>query len=1024
MCKALSRRTMLAAVFVFVCIGVTPAAADPRIVGGEPTTHAWPAQANIDIDGALCGGTLVAPRWVLTAAHCITADDGTVVALSDVTATLGSSLLSGVGGTTHSVSSIVRNPSYDASTDQNDAALLQLTSASSQTPMAIIGNDALEFALPGATARVIGWGTTAQDGDVSDDLRQVDVPIVDDLTCAAPGSVGTALDPATMVCAGLAEGGKDSCQGDSGGPLMVNTGSGTTTGSPTSSEGWKLAGIVSFGDGCAQPGKYGVYTELANATIRSWVYTTIDGLPLGLRNPSFEQPLDADTDWAATVYDPTNNVVRSGADACAGGLTDDEARRRICRVGSDTFTITDPVTTTTTDVTVSPLDGGSMLRLGGPFNNAGQAQERDRYVAQQSFVVDPAKPVLELNYNMLTFDYTNFDELRLRVRLFDSDGDVVFNKVVGSFGPVGDTSFKSTGWRGSNIDLSPLTGESVTLRLDAGGTQDTLYGFWMYIDAGSVPLVVGEPGPPEIPAQTPGTPDNPPQPVIFQVQQDANGLTNYNFAASSAAAFTAAGQCLTLKLTVPINAGNGTTSNVSLLLQQSAGGTQQIALEDPDNDGIWSIPAAHPGICVQQGVLFVAYTLTEGGIGQDFVTPLGGVTLIDPQGVVYDKDIYDAEIASGESPDEARDEAALGGATVTLQRKGAGDAFQTVLSGDPGILPNINPQTTEGTGSSKGLYQWDVSAGDYRVQVVKAGYLDATSAVVSIPPPVLDLHIPLTRKKPVAAFTSPPVVQKDKQTTLTSSVTHPDGASAITSIEWDTDNDGQFDDGTGNTVAATYASIGDHTARIRATDDDGDAVVASGTVTVVARHVPVASFSVTGERVAGKTLTLTSTSTHVDGAASITAVAWDFDSDGTVDATGSSTTLTPPAAGSRSIKLTVTDDDGDSASASESLEIAAAPVTPPADTGTAVVDTPPPVDPPAAVNPPPPANPPAVAKPKPKPKPCAGKKGKALKRCQILAKRKAARQKCVKLKLKGKKKTLCLKKANAIGKPTKSIKKK
>jgi hypothetical protein len=167
-------------------------------------------------------------------------------------------------GTHHAVDGVLLSPLWDSTRTTGDAALLHLSSPAAQTPLPVIGDATLTAVAPGASARVLGWGVTdpANPG-LSSELQQVDVPIVDDARCAnAYGAV--LFDRRTMLCAGLAEGGKDSCQGDSGGPLMVDT-------DPGDAVAWQLAGIVSFGDGCAQPGAYGVYTRLTNATLRAWI---------------------------------------------------------------------------------------------------------------------------------------------------------------------------------------------------------------------------------------------------------------------------------------------------------------------------------------------------------------------------------------------------------------------------------------------------------------------------------------------------------------------------------------------------------------------------------------------------------------------------------------------------------------------------------------------------------------------------------------------------------------------------------
>ena len=160
---------------------------------------------------------------------------------------------------------------------------------------------------------------------------------------------------------------------------------------------------------------------------------------------------------------------------------------------------------------------------------------------------------------------------------------------------------------------------------------------------------------------------------------------------------------------------------------------------------------------------------------------------------------------AGMSPEAARADAALGGAVVTLQRL-VGDSFQTVLLGEPGISPNVNPEITPSAGPSKGLYQWDASAGEYRVQVTLPGYLKATSSVVTLPPPVTDLHVAMERKKPSAAFTVVSGAPRaGAQVTFSSTSTHPDGGAAIVAGEWDLDGDGQFDDAGGATATTAFA---------------------------------------------------------------------------------------------------------------------------------------------------------------------------------------------------------------------------
>jgi len=228
-----------------------------EIVGGQPAEPGeWPWQVFVRLGPYMCGGTLLHPEWVLTAAHCVMDSQETLFAPEEIRVVLGEHNRTKQEGTEQEIGAdrVIPHPAYNSTTNDNDLALLHLT-----TP-AILGNrvgivqpvvspadDGLM--ITGAQAVVTGWGTTAEGGSVSAELMEVTVPIVANSQCNH--AYGTITD--NMVCAGYAQGGKDSCQGDSGGPLVV----------PAEDEGWKLAGIVSFGYGCARAGYYGVYTRVS-----------------------------------------------------------------------------------------------------------------------------------------------------------------------------------------------------------------------------------------------------------------------------------------------------------------------------------------------------------------------------------------------------------------------------------------------------------------------------------------------------------------------------------------------------------------------------------------------------------------------------------------------------------------------------------------------------------------------------------------------------------------------------------------
>ena len=250
---------LLLAACAALAVSATPSQA---IVGGANASQdEYPSVAKVTFGAFSCTGTLIAPDTVLSAGHCSSVTGATGV--GPPPAYPPQTINVRVGGTRSGegeqvpVRSVTVHPNYLVNAGY-DISIIKLTRNSVKSPTKVAGASEGGLWAAGTMEWIVGWGTTSEGGSAPSVLQEAQVPITTDAYCA---DAYDDFESTSMVCAGYPQGGVDTCQGDSGGPMFGRAATGEL----------RVVGATSYGEGCARPGKPGVYARVGDTTLREWI---------------------------------------------------------------------------------------------------------------------------------------------------------------------------------------------------------------------------------------------------------------------------------------------------------------------------------------------------------------------------------------------------------------------------------------------------------------------------------------------------------------------------------------------------------------------------------------------------------------------------------------------------------------------------------------------------------------------------------------------------------------------------------